>query len=167
MILNVHYKVFVRHVKREHQKLAVAILLSREKIELCFSRALFSMNATPLGKLNTLGILEFWQLPLLLPKHYIDLRDSAIVEQFRVWLEGRFCVVRGVLTEYRVVRDSVPNRMIVTLVDTSGLTVQATFFGRTKDLLPILADKLHNCTNLHTQVHAICTPKCITCTPSA
>lgn len=141
MILNVHYKVFVRHVKREHQKLAVAILLSREKIELCFSRALFSMNATPLGKLNTLGILEFWQLPLLLPKHYIDLRDSAIVEQFRVWLEGRFCVVRGVLTEYRVVRDSVPNRMIVTLVDTSGLTVQATFFGRTKDLLPILADK--------------------------
>lgn len=101
------------------------------------------MSAKPINKLKALGVSEIWQLPLLLPKRYMDLRESLIVDRFNGLTNGQYCVARGLLHEYRLVRNTRPHRISVQLVDTAGRTINATFFGNTKEYLPILADKLH------------------------
>lgn len=96
-----------------------------------------------LGKLKSLGISATWQLPLLLPKTYIDLREQAIVDSYADWQEGKDCVVRGILSNYTATNGVVPSRLTLKLVDIADRSISATFFGNTKYHLSIVAVKIN------------------------
>lgn len=101
------------------------------------------MQSASLDKLQLLGITDEWQLPLLLPSRYLDLRPTVIVSRFHGLMAGQYCVGYGRLEDYTVIRSATPQRITVALTDSEGRIIRATFFGNTKEHLSVIPNRLH------------------------
>ena len=104
-----------------------------------------SANPTQPAENINLGRLKFWGItspkfvPFLLPRQYLDLRHEQLVGQFMDLPTCEKRILYGILGGYKVKRNSIPNHLVITLVDYSGRMLKASFFGKTKALLPSTA----------------------------
>ena len=76
-----------------------------------------------LGRLKSLGVTSPEFVPFLLPRKYLDLRHEQLVSQFMDLPVGVKRILYGILGGYEVKRNSIPNRLVITLVDYSERTI--------------------------------------------